>query len=89
MLQRCCSVLPTDLYEEEFGFPHQTLAAVAFEIFGEVVKLFRAVGPEHDPLVSVTEQHAHKRGAAAVVFLGHCGTNRDRQTEMRPYGSFV
>lgn len=82
----------TDLYEKEFGFPHQTLAVVAFKIFGEAVKLFWAVGPEHDPLVSVTEKHAHKGGTVAVVFLGHCATNirahRDRQTETHRYGSF-
>lgn len=59
------------LYEKEFGLGHQSLAVVTAEHSGQRLELHAAVRPVEDPLVAVTQQHAHKGGGATVVLLGY------------------
>lgn len=55
-------VLLAYLNEEEFGLPHQRGAAVPPEEAGQGLKLHTAVRPKKDPLIPMTQEHAHERG---------------------------
>lgn len=64
----------TYLDEEQFGLSHQRLATIASEQRREVLELDGAIGAEKHALVAMTQQNAHKRGAAAVI--RRCGWKR-------------
>lgn len=59
----------THLDEEQFGLSHQRLATVTSKKRSEVLEFDGVICTKQHALVTVTQQDADKRGAAAVIFL--------------------
>lgn len=66
----------THLDEEQLGLSHQRLAAIASKKRREILELYGAICTKQHALITMTQQNADKRGAAAVIFL--CGWKKPK-----------